>query len=268
MSFSPDDKGNDGTQAIRRAAAILQRIARVTGDSEPTLTEISTSMGLSRSTTHRILKSLVDTGLASYDPANRRYGIGLLSYELGLAVTDALSSVVQWQSVVDRIAQRTESTTYLMRRSGIEAVCVYKADGTSLVRVMPVKLGQRRYLGVGAGATALLATLDDRTIVRMLASIESELAQYSDLSAQSILDEIAAARKTGFAISRGRVYASIFGMGAVVPYADRTPEYAVSIAVHKSEVTDARVEAWKKIITEELKLPRPQRGALVSDMVR
>ena len=246
----------DGTQAIRRAAAILQRIARVTGDRDNTLPKISASMCLSRSTTHRILKCLTDTGLAAYDPVTRRYEIGLLSYELGLAVTDAVLDLVAWRTAADRIARRTEVTTYLMRRSGIEAVCVHKAEGTSVIRVIPVELGQRRYLGVGAGSAALLAALDDATVERIIAAIEPELGGYADIDADAIRAEVAETRATGFSTSRSRVYRAIFGLGMAIPSPDGPTELALSIAAHESGVTPARIELWKAVLRDEIERTR------------
>lgn len=249
-----DGASADGTQSIRRAAAILQRIARVTTGSKPTLADISVSVGLSRSTTHRILKSLVETGLASYDAASRSYGIGLLAYELGLAVADPTLGFSQLQLAVDRIARRTGATTYLMRRSGMEAVCVHKADGTSVVRVMPVLVGQRRLLGMGAGATALLAGLDAAAIATTIAAIQREVPASDAFTTQSLLDLVAQTRQTGFAVSHGRVYQSVYGLGVAVPAEVGPPEFAVSIAAHRSEVTDADIATWKQILIDELGL--------------
>lgn len=243
--------GADGTQSIRRAAAILQRIARVSTGTQPTLADISASVGLSRSTTHRMLKSLVETRLASYDPVSRSYGIGLLAYELGLAVPDPTLGFSQLQLAVDRIARRTKATTYLMRRSGMEAVCVHKADGTSVVRVMPVLVGQRRLLGMGAGATALLAGLDDDFIATVMVALQRETPGFS---AQSLVDLIAQTRQTGFSISQGRVYQSVYGLGIAIPAEGGPPEFAVSIAAHRSDVTDADIAAWKQILIDELGL--------------
>jgi DNA-binding IclR family transcriptional regulator len=243
---------NDGTQAIRRAAAMLQRIARVTTGVSPTLGDISASMGLSRSTTHRILKSLVDTGLAVYDADSRRYGIGMLAFELGLAVTDPLSGVGQWQLAVERIARRTQATTYLMRRSGMEAVCVFKADGTSLVRVMPVTVGQRRLLGVGAGATALLAALDDAAVDQMIAAMTAELRQLGTRTPEQLREDVAATRRAGYATSLGKVYQAVVGLGMVVPGSGEPPEYAVSIAAHETDASPANMARWTAILHEEL----------------
>lgn len=241
----------DGTQAIRRAAAILKRIAHVPGASSATLKEIAEALELSRSTAHRILKCLVETGLAHYDPATRRYEIGMLGYELGLAVTDRVLDIAPYAAAVDRIAARTGVTSYLLRRSGIEAVCVHKAEARSVIRVIPVEVGQRRFLGVGAGATALLAALDDDTVERIVASVGPELASFNDLTEAGVRAAVAEARRTGFAESRARAYASIYGLARAIASPGRAPDFAVSIAAHTSSVNEDLIRSWREILREE-----------------
>ncbi|PHR55656.1 MAG: IclR family transcriptional regulator [Robiginitomaculum sp.] len=242
----------EGTQAIRRAAAILKRIAHVSDGKPVTIRDISASLDLPRSTTHRILKCLIETRLASYDAKSRRYEIGMLGYELGLAVTDRALNMAPYIAAVDKIAQRANVTTYLMRRSGVEAVCVHKAEGRSVIRVIPVEVGQRRFLGVGAGATALLAGLSDGAVERVLKSIEPNLQQFNDLTIFSIRDAVAAAHKTGFAESQSRVYSSIYGLGYAIDAQTKEPDLAVSIAVYAPDVDTSRIRDWKTIIKEEI----------------
>ena len=73
----------DGTQAIRRAAAMLRTIAK-TGPQGAAASDVAHAQGLARSTTHRILKCLIDEGLLEHDDGGRRYRLGPLVHELGL----------------------------------------------------------------------------------------------------------------------------------------------------------------------------------------
>lgn len=242
----------DGTQAIRRAAAILQQIARVSGDTEPNLRNISETMGLSRSTTHRILKCLTDTGLAAYDPTSRKYEIGLLSYELGLAVTDSVLRLSPWAAAADRIARRANVTTYVLRRSGMESVCVHKAEGRTVIRVIPVEVGQRRFLGIGAGATALLAGLPDDKVEQVLNHIGPELDLFENLTPDSVREAVRLTRETGFSESWARAYRSIYGLAVGITVHSEAADIAISIAAHAPEVSDEMIRSWKRIISEEI----------------
>ena len=178
---------------------------------------------MARSTTHRILRCLVEERLvAAPDDANR-YRIGELIHELSLAPSASGLEIAHWRAVLVAIARRTGATAYLMRRSGVEAVCVAKADSRALVRFVPVEVGQRRLLGVGAGATALLASLDDAQCERVIAAVAPALKSFPRLSAATLRIAVQHARRSGFAISQGTVVADGFGLGLAVPRAKRRP---------------------------------------------
>ena len=178
--------------------------------------------------------------------------MGGLAYELGLAVSRGVLDVARWRDVIDSVARRTGVTSYLMRRSGVEAVCLVKAEGTSVVRVIPVEVGQRRLLGVGAGATALLAALDAQTCERVMETITPGLRNHPRITVEVLRKAVTEARATGFAISQGRVVEESFGIGLIIPDAHATPSLAVSIAAHMSVVSEANIAKWKRILAEEV----------------
>lgn len=245
------DSQQAGTQAIRRATAVLRRIGQ--GDAEGIkLSAIMETLNLPRSTTHRIVKCLVDEGLVHHNTATRRYAIGNLVHELGLSVTEEVLGVSRWRSAVDRVATRTNATTYLMRRSGIEAICVFKAEGSAAVRVIPVEVGQRRLLGVGGGATALLAALDPETAERIIQSVGPRFGDYADLTETTVRDLVRETREAGFAVSRGHVVPEVLGIAVSIPEAHGAPSLAISIATLASRADGDFVTDCVRIIREEI----------------
>ena len=250
----------EGTQAIRRAADILRRIARVSSEGSANLRDISESLDLPRSTAHRILKCLTETGLAAYSPEKRTYEIGMLGYELGLAVSENVLDLAPFVGAVDRVAQRANVTAYLMRRSGMEAVCLHKAEAKSPIRVIPVEVGQRRFLGIGAGSTALLAGLSDASLSLVLNAIGPRLDGYNNLDQDTVSAAVAKARQTGFAESYARVYDSIYGLGKTIDRQMPEPDLAISIAAHTSTTSEETIATWKAILSEEVNAVSAQGG--------
>src|SRR5581483_4037183 len=88
------------------------------------------AIGLSRSTTHRILTCLTDEGLLEADQ-KRRYSIGPLTYELSLCGLGDYHSTARYSELVSVVARRTGHTAYLLARSGGDAVCLQRAEGTA-----------------------------------------------------------------------------------------------------------------------------------------
>jgi DNA-binding IclR family transcriptional regulator len=249
----PGAEGNvDGTQAIRRAAAILRRIGQSNSQGVG-LSAITEALSLPRSTTHRILKCLVEEGLVDHDYAKRKYVIGRLTYELGLSVTSDQLDIARWRVAVERVAQRTGVTCYLLSRSGIEATCVLKTDGSAAIRVIPVDVGQRRLLGVGAGSTALLAALDPETSDSIIEAIAPTLlGSYPTLTAEVIRRIVAETRRTGVAVSQSNVVKDVLGIGIAIPKPGGVPSLALSIAALASQTNEEVVESWKRIIRQEI----------------
>ena len=235
----------DGTQAIRRASAMLRQIAHGPGGGM-SLREVSEAMGLTRSTAHRILKCLLDERLIEYIDTERRYVIGSLTFELGLAATGRQREIMQWRPAVDMLSQKTGATVFLMGRSGNESVCLCKSEGSSVVRVFPVEVGQRRPLGVGAGATALLAATTPGDAERVLEAIAGHLAQYPALSVDRIRQHVEDARRNGYAESRSTVAGGVYGLGMPIPTKHGPATLALSLAVHESLAGDEQIAAMKR----------------------
>jgi DNA-binding IclR family transcriptional regulator len=251
MGTSLESDPPSGTQAIRRAAAVLRSLGKA-GAEGVTLAEVAADCGLARSTAHRILRCLIEERLASSPGRGKRYRLGELVHELSLAPSASTLEVAHWRPVLTAISRRTGATAYLMRRSGVEAVCLAKADSQALMRFVPVEVGQRRLLGVGAGATALLAALDKEHSEQIIDLIAPGLKPYPRLNPQSVRSAVRMARKTGFALSQGTVVKDGFGMGTAVPSASGAPSLALSIAAHASVVSESTIEDWKRVFLQEM----------------
>lgn len=243
--MSDKESKQDGTQAIRRAAAVLRHVASA-AEGGVGLRQVSEATGLSRSTAHRIVKCLLDEDLLEYDEDARRYHVGNLVFELGLSSAARQQQILKWRGLVDDLARACGATAYLIGRSGYEAVCLYKAEGSSVLRAIPVEVGQRRPLGVGAAATALLAATTDAGMEVVLKAITPHLGDASRLTEEQVRRLVEEARRTGFVESRGNVAEGVYGLGMALPGATGAAALAVSIAAHNSVATDAKVAEWRR----------------------
>lgn len=247
--MSDKEQKQDGTQAIRRAAAVLRHAAS-SGAHGVSLRQVSQATGLSRSTAHRIVKCLMDEALLDYDEASRRYIVGDLVFELGLSAGTRSRDILRWRPLVDLLARNCGATAYLMGRSGFESVCLYKAEAGSVLRAIPVEVGQRRPLGVGAAATALLAAASDADVERILAAISPHLDAFPRLTAEQIRANVEGARAAGLMESRSFVVDGVYGMGMALPMPTHNATLAVSIAAHMSLATEQNIAMWKRHFAE------------------
>ena len=88
--------------------------------SRPTLrvSEVADSLGVARSTAHRLLVMLVHRGFAVQDPATRAYRPGPRLAEIGLAAVGALDVRARMRPYLTEIAARTGETVSLLVLDG------------------------------------------------------------------------------------------------------------------------------------------------------
>lgn len=254
QSTKPGGGGIAGAQAIRRAIDVIRAVAQFQR-SGASLSRIAQATGLNPSTTFRILRSLTEERMLRYDEHERSYYLGLLAFELGLATQGQSHVQEKWHDAVEHIARRTRLTTYLMARSDREAVCLICIQGSMVIRAMPMDLGQRLPLGIGAGSLAILATLDDDEVERILEAQETRLGLFprGREEARQIIERVHAARANGFSVSSGSVANGLTGVGVAIQPKEGILQLAISVSAVTDSIDPSEAKQIATIISTTIK---------------
>jgi DNA-binding IclR family transcriptional regulator len=238
-----------GTQAIRRAMDVVRAVAQLQR-ANASLSRVAHAAGLNQSTAFRILRSLVEERMLYFDEQDRTYHLGLLAFELGLATKSNARVLSFWQPAVEQVAQRTRLTTYLMARSDREAVCLLCEQGSMAIRAMPMVVGQRLPLGIGAGSMAILSTLSDGEIEDILSSQPGQYDVFPQGAAQldAIKGQAAEARAAGFAMTNGTVAPGLSGIGVPVLPRQGLLQLAISVSAVVDRFNPAEARQIAEII--------------------
>jgi DNA-binding IclR family transcriptional regulator len=169
-----------GTQSLERGIALLREIAQ-SNRAGLTLAELVERARLDRTTTHRMLKCLVTEQLLAYDSQERKYRLGSLVFQMGMASGDMFFRDAA-AGTLTRLAEETGDTVFLMMLSGYESVCVDRREGSYPVKTLVVEVGTRRPLGVGAAALAMLASLKDDDVKAAIAANRARIASAPNFS--------------------------------------------------------------------------------------
>ncbi len=244
------ENGVAGAQAIRRAMDVIRAVAlfQRTGAN---LGRIAQATGLPPSTAFRILRSLTEERMLRYDETDRNYSLGLFAYELGLAVQAKSQVQDKWREAVEAVAHRTRLTTYLMARSDREAVCLLCVQGSMIIRAMPMDVGQRLPLGIGAGSLAILSTLEDDEVESVLASQETRLDLFPGgrAEAERIRKRVQATRAQGYAVSSGTVGKGLSGVGVAIVPRQGLLQLAISVSAVADSIEPKEAEQFGTIIS-------------------
>lgn len=219
------------SQPARTVGRAVQLLKLVASSQARTLrlVDIAAMASLDKSTAQRLLHRLVLERLLVRDPL-RGYRLGPLLYELGLGALPETGLQDVARPALIRLAQSTGDVVFLVARSGFETVCLSRIAGDFPIQTMTRTEGDRHPLGVGAGGLALLASLHDADIERIIKAIEPRLQLYH-LNRTVLFDAVARTRaRGGIAVDDGSAALGITAIGRTVLDRTRTPVASVFIA--------------------------------------
>jgi len=199
---------------VHRAARILKALSRQGGGGQR-LSDVVQETALGKTTTHRILGALVETGLAFQDQATKRYRLGAAAVAMGqVALKHDFAGLARPALIA--LARETGDTVFASVREGSAAICVAREVGFYPIRTLTLDIGERRPLGVGAGSLALLASLSDAEVDQAIAHNLGWLTHYPDFNEANLRALVARTRDSGFALNEGRVVTGMSALGVAV----------------------------------------------------
>lgn len=240
-----------GTQSIQRAAHVLRILASRNGTGLR-LVDISSHSRLERPTAHRILKCLIAEGLVKQDAQTRRYFLGHLVFELGLAASSSFNLRDVCRPVLARLAEKTGDTVFLTIRSGFDTVCIDRAEGSFPIRTLTLDVGTRRPLGVGAGGLALLMSLPDQAIDDVVSANALRLGAYNNLTVPALMRLLKRCRELGYALNDARITPGATSVGLPIRSRSGEPFLAISIGAISSRMTEERQKELVALIRAEI----------------
>lgn len=232
-----------GAQTISRAIRALKLLASHSHAKDGMrLVDLAQALQLERPTAHRLLKALLVEGMVVQEPGSRRYSLGPLAFELGLAAAHRFNLRDACAPVLATLAQQTGDTAFLFVRSGNDAVCLSRVRGEHPEQAPAVPVGSRQPLGVSAGGLALLSSLAPDEVDRIVREVDPRLSVYGELDADEIRQLCAQARREGYAWIANRAVPGVGAVGLAVTSPNGTPVAAVTVAASLSRMNEARVQ--------------------------
>jgi DNA-binding IclR family transcriptional regulator len=237
-----------GGQAIHRALDLLRAVARH-NERGAVLSGMAEETGLHVATAHRILSVLVKEGLVTHDPVSKLYHLGLALHTLGGAAHQFLIRD-QYRTAMERIAQETEDTVFLLIRSGTDMLCIDRVEGKFPIRTLIVNVGARRPLGIGAGSLALIAFLPRGDFERIVAANATRYPQYKNLTHQDVREMADRFRPLGYTISEGLFHDGVISIGIPLYGEAGSVVAAVTVSAISQRMGQERREAIVRLVRE------------------
>jgi IclR family transcriptional regulator, acetate operon repressor len=227
-----------GTQAIERAISILQLFANT--DAPLTLTQVSRAAGLTTTTTHRILGSLVRTRLLANDAASERYHIGPDALFL-FAAAARRYGISAARSELDALSAATRETSAIGMVDGRDTVIVLQVESDLPLRFSR-PIGTRVPVYSSAIGKAILAgsSADLRQCVDAIGELH-RFTEHTITDQGRLLAELEETAERGWALNDNERWQGVRAVAVPIRRGAEVVRAAVGIQGPADRIVDERL---------------------------
>ena len=160
----------DRSGTVRKGLTLLEVLSNYPHGA--TAGQVVADSGYAFSTCYRLLTTLVDSGFAEFDPATKRYGLGLLVFQMGQKVATARGYSGTALPVLRKLTEATGESSLLGVLDGDRFLTVHTVDGPN--HRITTDPGDRGELHTSSLGRALLAFSPAETRDELVAAIDLE----------------------------------------------------------------------------------------------
>jgi DNA-binding IclR family transcriptional regulator len=230
-------------RSTSRTIDILELISRK--NDSLTITEISKTLGIPKSSTLEILHTLMQMNIVEIDKEKlKTFRLGLRLFEIVLSALAKTDLHRETRPLLEGMMSQSGETVFLAVENQGEMVYLDKVEGPSMLRTT-ADLGSRLPMHCTALGKALLAAYPEekvREIIqrrKLISRTKNTITRYADL-----VEELKATRERGYSIDNEEDIADIFCVGAPVYDQTSKPIASISIASQASKMTRRRIEKF------------------------
>jgi DNA-binding IclR family transcriptional regulator len=238
--------------SLKRGVLLLKLLATAGSRGLP-LSEIAAKSGMPHPTAHRVLRQLGVERLIERHEELKRYRLGPLAFELGVAGSPMYDIRDLCDESMDVLSIASEDTVYLVVRSGFDAVCMHRREGSFPIRTLVLEVGSRRPLGVGAGGLAILSAIDPTERAEIIERVAPAVSVYGLSSPSALSDACERTRSDGLALIQNTINFGVTAVGQPFRDAMGQPVGALSVAALSQRMTAKRIRQISELLREACK---------------
>ena len=192
------DKEPYRVQSLVKAMQVLNLF--ILAGSKLSLSQISTALGVHKSTAYRIAITLTEGGLLTWDNSSGTYSLGLKILELSNIVLESFELRTLTRPHLEHLLHETGETIHLAVLDHAEMVYIDKLEGNRGVRLFS-QIGKRSPIHCTALGKALLIDKADRVVIKLLE--KQGMKRYTSRTITSVhkfLEHLAVVRSKGYAL--------------------------------------------------------------------
>jgi DNA-binding IclR family transcriptional regulator len=243
---------------VRRAVSLLRTLSTRTATGWR-LSDLAEETGLDHTTVHRLLAGLVEERLVTRVPNSRRYTLGALTFELGVAAAPHFSLDTVAAPRLARLAAQTRDIVFLNVRSGFESVCIARHEGRKALKAYTVDVGTRRPLALSAGGVAMLVCMSRSEQAGIEAHNLHSIERRGEARLAAVRRMLGRSQRLGYGLNLEDLIPGIAAIGVAICMPDGSPVASLSLAASGADLAEPR----RVLLLQRLR----QEAALIEKML-
>jgi DNA-binding IclR family transcriptional regulator len=161
---------------------------------------ISQAIDIPKSSVYRYLNTLIQESILEYDPATKKYELGLKILELGATAYHQIELRKIAIPFMEELAKKTIETVYLAALNRDRAICIERIESDHPIR-LSINRGESFPLHASATARILMAYLSDEEQDRIIKKGLKKFTDYTITDPHKLRKNLREIKKLGFAFS-------------------------------------------------------------------
>lgn len=215
------------------------------------LTEISSSLELNKSTTHRILTSLMYLGYVRQNNRNEKYELSMKIVKLSNQLLEKQDLVQLVRPYLRKLMELSGETVHFVERDRNEVVYIDKVESFANSIQMISRIGSRLPVYCSGVGKAIAAELEEREIEEIWQTshiIRKTPGTITDYN--TFLQTLKEVRQKGYALDREENEAGVLCIAASLKDYRGKASYAFSISAPVSRMQEKRIQELSKYVLE------------------
>lgn len=230
-----------GLQTVHRAIRLLNCFT--IEEPELSLTELMRKSDLPKSTTARLIETLVNTGMVERNEYNFNYKLGHNVYILGQVAEQGTDIIQVATPIMKKLQEDTQESITLYKIEQNKRVCIKRFVSPQLV-THNVSVGTRLDLMIGATGKALLAFQEPTFIDQIVAGTGNK---------EKLLKDLENIRKTNQSISFDERNIGVNAISSAVFNMSGEVRYSLGVSGPSNRFVKEVIESWQERLWQDAK---------------
>lgn len=228
---------------VQSAERIFQVLEMLADNGEMGLMELSTVLGLHKSTVHRLLMSLIYMGYAKQNETTQKYMLTYKLVNMSGKILDRMDILQIAKPYMERLSAISGETVHLVQREGSDILYIYKIEAKVGTIRMVSHVGMIHPMYCSGVGKAIMATLPEKEVRKIWdASIIEKKTDKTIVTFEDMLTTLEEVRKNGYALDDEENEEGVRCIAASLRGYGKNVKYAFSISGPVSRMTKERLE--------------------------